>query len=100
MDKETILKKAQKETDEMAIQIRDKSIKYTYVVLVLSAAIFSFIRGLHDQPIMDLCATVSYSVAAGRLYCFIKTREKYDLLIAIIMLTIAIAATIRFAMGH
>ena len=34
MDRETILKKAQGEEDEMVAQVRDKSIKYTYLALV------------------------------------------------------------------
>ncbi len=100
MDKESILKKAQNEEDEMIVQIRDKSIKYTYIVLVLSAAVFAFIRESNNQPIMDLCATVCFSVFAGRIYCFMKTKDKYNLIIAMITLITAIFATIRFFMGH
>ena len=44
MDKEDVLRKAQEEkNDEMEIQIRDKSMKWTYVSMVIAAAIFSFI---------------------------------------------------------
>lgn len=100
MDKETILRKAKNETDEMIVQIHEKAMKYTYTMLVLSAAVFAFVRALNDQPIMDLAATVCFSVFVGRIYCFIKTKEKYDLIIAVITITIAIFATIRFFMGY
>lgn len=100
MDRETILKKAQNEADEMMVQIRDKSIKYTYIALVLSAAIFSYIRGLHGEPMMDLCATVCISVFAGRIYCYFKTRDKINLIFAVITFAAAIFATVRFFMGH
>lgn len=101
MDKETILKKAQVEkNDEMVAQTRDKAIKLTYVVLVLSAAVFAFVRGLRGAPVMDLCATVCYSVFAGRIYCYCKTKERFDLVMAVVTLAIAIMATVRFFMGH
>lgn len=100
MDRETILKKAQNETDEMVAQTRDKSMKYTYIALVLCAAFFSFIRGLKNQPVMDLSATVCFSVFANRIYFFIKHKEKSDLIIAAIAMVIAVMATIGFFMGH
>ena len=100
MNKEEILKKAQNEEDEMIVQTRDKAMRYTYIVLVLSAAIFALIRNLNNQPVMDLCATVCFSVSAGRFYCFIKSKDKYNLIMAIVTIVIAIAATVRFFMGH
>ncbi len=101
MDRETILKRAQGEKDdEMVTQTHDKAIKLTYVVLVLSAAVFAFVRGLHGAPVMDLCATVCYSVFAGRVYCYCKTRQRFDLVMAVVTIVIAIMATARFFMGH
>ena len=100
MDRETILKKAQGEEDEMVAQVRDKSIKYTYLALVCSAAVFAFLRGQNGQPIMDLCATVCFSVFAGRIYCFINTRDKANLFLAVVTLAMAVFATVRFFMGH
>ena len=42
MDKEEILRKAQKEdSDEMKVQIRDKSMKWTYISMVIAAGVFS-----------------------------------------------------------
>ena len=45
MNKEEILRKAQKESnDEMEVQVKDKSMKWTYISMVIAAGIFSFIR--------------------------------------------------------
>mgnify|MGYP000746126870 FL=1 len=45
MDREEILKMAQAEKyDEQELQIKDKSMTFSYVVIVITAAIFSFIR--------------------------------------------------------
>lgn len=98
MNKEEILKKAQNEEDEMIVQTRDRAMKYTYIVLVLAAAFFALLR--KDQPVMDLCATVCFSVSAGRFYCFIKSKDKYNLIMAVVTIAIAIVATVRFFMGH
>lgn len=101
MDRDEILRRSREEkNDEMEIQVRDKAMKWTYIALVLSAAFFSLIRGMHDQPIMDLCATVCISVCAGRFYCYTKTKDKFNLVMAIVMLLVAIAAAVRFFMGH
>lgn len=101
MNKEEILKKAQAERrDEREIQVKDRSIMWSYIVLVIAAAVFSFIRSEQGLPMMDLSATVSASVFAGMMYRFVKTKDRQNLMIAVIMLLIAITATIRFFMGH
>lgn len=101
MDKDEVLKKAQAEkVDEREVQIKDKSMMWSYLVMALAAAVFSFIRSAQGLPMMDLCATVSASVFAGMTYRFTKARNKVDLIIAVVMLLVAIMATIRFLMGH
>lgn len=101
MDKDEILRKAQKEgNDEMEVQMRDKSIKWTYVSMVIAAAVFSFLRAEQGYPIMDLTATVSISVCAGFSYRFMKSKDKSSFMIAIVMLVVFIFSTIRFIMGH
>ena len=101
MDREEILRKAQSENnDEMEVQIRDKSMKWTYIFMVIAAGAFSFIRDMKGYPVMDLTATVSISVAAGNFYRYIKRRDKTDLIIAIIMAVVFVVSTIRFFMGH
>lgn len=101
MDKEEILRRSREEhCDEMEAQIRDKAMKWTYLVLVLSAAVFAFIRETYGQQVMDLCATVSLSVFIGQIYCFIKTKDKYNFIMAVITFIISVFATVRFFMGH
>ena len=101
MDKEEILAKAQAEKrDEMEVFINDKSIRWTYLVMVLAAGIFTIIRSIDDLPIMDLCATVCLSVAAGHIYRFIKTREKFYIIVGSIMTAMGIFAAVRFFMGY
>lgn len=101
MNREEILKKAQEEKlDEMELQIKDRSMLWSYVAMVISAAIFSFIRSEQGLPMMDLTATVSFAVSVNHIYRFIKTKEGSYLFIAIITICIAIFATIRFLMGH
>lgn len=103
MNKEEILAKSRNENtggDERERQIKDRSMMWTYLAMVITAAAFSFIKGAQGQPVMDLCATVAVSVCAGQLYRFIKGKEKSALLIAVIMLAVSIAAAARFFMGH
>jgi uncharacterized membrane-anchored protein len=101
MNKDEILKKAQAErNDEREIQVKDKSMMWSYIVMVLAAAIFSFIRSEQGLPMMDLPATVSASAFAAFAYRFIKTKEKAYLFLAVIALCVAIVATVRFFMGH
>lgn len=100
MDRDQILAKARYEKDEMEVQVKDKSMKVTYIVLVLTAAVFAFVRGMNDQPVMDLCATVCYSVFAGRIYCYVKTKNRFDLIMAVITIVTALVATYRFWTGH
>lgn len=101
MNREEILRRAQNErVDEMEILIKDKSMKWTYIAMVIAAAIFSFIRLEQGLPMMDLCATVCISVCAGQAYRYIKSKDKSALWMAVITLIVAIGAAIRFAMGH
>ena len=101
MDKNEILKMAQVENqDEMELQVKDKSMMWSYIVMVVMAAIFSFIRSEQGLPMMDLTATVSASVCAAMTYRFIETRNKEHLFLALIMFVVAIVAIVRFVMGH
>ena len=101
MDKEEILRRSRNEkNDEMEKQVLNRSMRWTYLAMVLSAAVFTYIRDLNGQPMMDLCATVCISVFAGRIYCYLKMKDKFNLGMALIALAIAIFATIRFLMGH
>lgn len=103
MNKEEILERSRNENtggDEREKQIKDRSMMWTYLAMVTAAAVFSFVRGAQDQPVMDLCATVALSVCVGQFYRFIKGRKKSALFIALVMLAVSIAASVRFFMGH
>ncbi len=101
MEKSEILKKAQAEKrDERELQVKDKSMMWSYTAMVLVAAVFTFIRAEQGLPMMDLSATVCVSVFAGMTYRYVKTRNKKNLIIAVITFCIAIMATVRFFMGH
>lgn len=101
MNKEEILTRAQVENeDEREVQVKDKSITFSYVVLVIMATVFTCIRAEQGLPMMDLCATVCGSVCAGMVYRFIMTKGKTYLLIATITFIVMIFAIVRFAMGH
>lgn len=101
MQRDEILKKAQAEnSDERELQVKDKSMTVSYVVMVLMAAVFTYIRARQGLPMMDLCATVCGSVCAAMTYRFIKTKQKTCLLIAVITFAVMVTAIVRFAMGH
>jgi hypothetical protein len=101
MNKEEILKKAQKEKrDERETQIRDFAFRWTYLTGAIAAAFFSYYRAARGQPTMDLCATVCFSVCAGMLYRFVKAKEKSCLFFAVVSFAVACTATVRFFMGY
>lgn len=101
MNKEEILQKAQQENvDERILQIKDRSITWTYLTMVIVAAIFAAIREANGQPMMDLCVTVCASVCVGQIYRFMKTKSSHYLILALITLAVGIVAMVRFCMGH
>ena len=101
MEREEILKRAQAENrDERELQVKDKSMMCSYIVMVLMAAVFSFIRSEQGLPMMALSATVCGSVCAAMTYRFVMTKKKQCLYIAVIAFIVAVVAVIRFCMGH
>lgn len=101
MKREEILAKAQKEgSDEMEIQIRDRSMRWTYLTMVLTAAVFAFLRQRRGEPMMDLCVTVCASVVVGQLYRFFKTRDTGCLVLGLVTLMAGILGLVRYCMGH
>ena len=101
MKREEILKLAQMEkNDEREVQVKDKSMMWSYTVMVIMAAVFSVIRSEQGLPMMDLCATVNGSVCAAMIYRFVKTKKKEHLVIALVTFLCAVLAIVRFVMGH
>ncbi|MDO4357525.1 MAG: DUF6442 family protein [Clostridia bacterium] len=101
MNKSEILARARNEkTDEMAIRVRDQSMRWTYLTMVAVAALFAYLRASKGQPMMDLCVTVCASVAVGHFYRAIRLHERSYLIIGLITLLVAVLSLIRFCMGH
>lgn len=101
MNKEEILAKAKQENkDERELLVRDQSMRWTYLTMVITAAVFAFIREQKGQPMMDLCVTVCASVCVGQLYRYVKTTDRSCLILGGIALVVAIISLIRFCMGH
>ena len=58
MKKEDVLAMAQAENrDERAEQVKDQSMRWTYIVMVLTAAVFALIRAEKGESMMDLSVT-------------------------------------------
>ena len=103
MTKEEVLSKSRKENkngDEMEKKVLNDATKFSYIAMVVFSAIFAFIRAEQGDPIMDLPAICCASVCANFLYRFIKTREKLNVIIAIITLISTIIFSILFFMGR
>ena len=103
MTKEEILAKSRKEyknNDERELQVKDKSMTFSYIVMIAMAAVFTTIRAGQGLPMMDLCATVCGSVCAGMAYRFFRTKKTEYFILALITFIVMIVAIIRFAMGH
>ena len=53
MERKEILKRAQDEKlDERELQVKDKSMMWSYIVMVIMASVFSFIRSEQGLPMM------------------------------------------------
>lgn len=101
MNQSDILTRARSEkSDEMEIWVRDQSIRWTYLTMVIVAALFAALRASQGLPTMDLCVTVCASVAVGQFYRAIRLKERSYATIGAISLLLAAIALIRFCMGH
>ena len=102
MNKEEILKKSRKENlngDERDHQVKDRSMMWAYIFMVLGIAIFK-LTDIEDAPIMDFAAAVAASACAAMTYRFIKTKSSMYLIFAIFGLGLTVLCTVRFFMGH
>ena len=102
MDKEEILKKSRKENlngDERDHQVKDRSMMWAYIFMVLVTAVFRLFC-IDESPIMDFTAAVAASACAALTYRFIKTKSVLYLVAAILMLIVTVISVIRFFMGH
>lgn len=101
MNKEEILAKSRQESkDEMEIAVKDQSMKWTYITMVLAAAFFAWTRAQKGDTIMDLCVTVCVSCAVGQLYRYFRTKDKRYLIAGVIAAGCTIMGIIRYVMGY
>ena len=101
MNKEEILKKGRSENkDERDEIIRDQSIKWTFMTMVLLSAVFAYLRAVQGQTMMDLTVIVCGSVSVSFLYRFFQTKRKDLLILGLVILLCAIIALVRFCTGY
>lgn len=101
MKKEEILAKAQAEkVDEREIFISDRSMRWTYLVMAVTAGIFMIVRSIRDMYAADLISVVCFSAAAGNIYRYVKTKEKWSLLAGIVLLAAGLFTAVAFFMDY
>ena len=101
MKKEEILEKGRSENkDERDEMIRDQSIKWTFMTMVVLSAIFAYLRAVQGQTMMDLTVIVCGSVSVSFLYRFFQTKRKDLLILGLVILLCAIVALVRFCTGY
>lgn len=100
MKKEEILEKARSEKkDEMEKAVRDRSAVWMAIAMVIAAGFFVSMRK-EGEPIMDLTATVCFSVAVCCIYRFIRLKQVGWLIMGIVLAGMTVFAAVRFFMGY
>ena len=101
MNKEEILEKSRAEQkDKRDIVIRDQSIRWTFMTMVVLSAVFAYLRAAQGQTMMDLTVVVCGSVSVSFLYRYVKTKRKDLLVLGLVLLICAVVALVRFCTGH
>ncbi len=101
MNKEEILAKAQAEKrDEREVFLSDKSIRWTFLALLLLTVIFTVIKEFRDQHSPDLIATFCLSVCVGHIYHYVKTKDKSNLIIGICSCVVGAGSAVQFFIGY
>ena len=101
MDREEILKKAQKEgKDERVLQVRDKSLYWSLIGMLFFAAMFAGFRQYHGESILDPTATCCAALCAGHAYRYVQTKDRSAFIIALITFAVMIVETVRFFTGY
>ena len=101
MNKEEILEKSRAEQkDERDIVIRDQSIRWTFMTMVVLSAVFAYLRAAQGQTMMGLTVVVCGSVSVSFLYRYVKTKREDLLVLGLVLLICAVVALVRFCTGH
>lgn len=101
MNKEEILEKGRAENkDERDVAIRDQSIRWTFMTMVLLSAVFAYLRAAQGQTMMDLTVVVCGSVSVSFLFRFFQTKRIDMLVLGMITLLCAVFALVRYCTGY
>ena len=97
MNKDEILEKSRLENhDEREDVIRDRSLRWTLITMTVLSVAFASLRAYGGHSIADLTVVVCGSVGVTFLYRFIKTKQVYFLVLAVVLLAVAVFSLIRF----
>lgn len=100
MKKEEILEKARAEKkDEMENAVHDRSAVWMAIAMTIAAGFFVCMRS-EGEPVMDLAATVYFSIAVCYIYRFFRLKQVYYLIMGLVLAAMTVFATVRFFMGH
>ena len=103
MTKEEISAKSRKDNkseDKTEKKIFSDAMKFSYAAMLVSAAIFAIVRSVKGYPTMDLPAVCCISVFADFMYRYVKTKEKFNFVIAVVMFINAVVFAVLFFMGR
>lgn len=100
MKKEDILAKAREEKkDEMEDAVRDRSAVWMAIAMVIAAGFFVCVRD-EGEPIMDLAATVGFSMTVCCIYRAVKLKKLKWVMIGILCAAVTVFAAVRYFMGY
>ena len=101
MNKNEILKTSRLENkDEREDRIRDESVKWVFLAMIVISAIFAFIRGIRGESVLDLGVIVCSSLTVFQFYRYFKLRKREYLIYAIIAFCTAVICLIGFCLGR
>lgn len=101
MKKEEVLEKSREENqDERNEIIRDKSLKWTLITMVVLSAVFAYLRAAAGQSTYDLAVVVCGSTSVSFLYRFFKMKQTQFLVMGILVAAAAVLSLVMFCTGR
>lgn len=97
MDKNKILAKARKDTDEMEMLILIKSLGISTIIIPILSLIFIILRVINSEYIIsDLVSVTLAQLSISLIYQYIKNRKLSILILGLITSMLTIGFTICF----